>query len=539
MNSMMDSPLTLDVLAHRAERHFATVEVVSRRPDRSVSRSTLGALMGRARRLARALVAAGLQRGDRVATLQWNHAEHLECYFGIPLAGAVVHTLNLRLGPEDLAYIATHARDRILFVDDVLLPLLARFRERAPFERVIVVPTTGAKVPEGMESYEDFLATGADESRGLPALKESDGLGLCYTSGTTGQPKGVLYSHRSTVLHCLGASLRDSLDLCRRDTILPVVPMFHVNAWGIPYAATMVGARLVMPGPHLDPASVLELMEQESVTMAAGVPTIWMGMLEQLVKNPGKWKLVKGLRTVVGGSAAPEALLRAFDAQGIRIVHAWGMTETSPLGSVAQLPPEAEGWTEDARYAWRATQGIPPPLVQVRARDEQGREVPWDGKTLGELEVRGPWVAGSYFDTEEGKDRWSGDGWFRTGDVVAIDAMGSLRIADRTKDLVKSGGEWISSVDLENALMGHPAVREAAVVAAPHPKWGERPVAFVVLREGQSATPDELRAHLAPHFAKFQLPEEVRFIDAIPRTSTGKFLKRALREQVQTLFTGG
>jgi len=526
-HTMMRVPLTLPHFLERAARLFGKVEIVSRMPDRSLYRYTYADFYRRARRLAEALQRAGLRPGDRVATLMWNHHAHLEAYFGIPCAGGVLHTLNLRLHPSDIAYIAQHAQDRFLLVDDVLLPLWEQLRSQVSFERVFVVPLSGRPLPAGCESYEDLLAS-ATGSWEYPPLDEDAPVGMCYTSGTTGRPKGVVYCHRSLVLHTLAAALPDALGLSQRDVVCPVVPMFHVNAWGIPFAATLLGCKQVFPGPHLDPASLLDLFEAEGVTLTAGVPTIWLGVLDALRREPGRWKLT--LRTmVVGGSAAPEAMIRAYDQLGLHVLHAWGMTEMSPLGTVSRLKSTLQELPEDQQYAYRAKQGLPAPLVEIRAVSDQG-EVPWDGQTMGELQVRGPWIAGSYYGGEDA-DKWTPDGWFRTGDVVTIDPEGYVKIVDRTKDLIKSGGEWISSVDLENALMGHPAVKEAAVVAVPHPKWGERPLAVVVLREGQRATPEELREFLAPRFAKWWLPDAFVFAEEIPKTSAGKFQKAKLREQ--------
>ena len=521
--TMMDVPLTIDLVVDRAERWMGDIEVVSRRPDRSLTRTTYGAVARRARQLARALLNAGLAAGDRVATLMWNHSEHLEAYLGIPLSGGVLHTLNLRLHPDEIAFIATDARDRFVIVDDVLLPLLAKvIAAGAKFERVIVVGTAGEH-----EGYEAFLATGPAQLA-LPRLLETSALGLCYTSGTTGKPKGVVYSHRSTLLHSIVEVIPDALSLSRADTLLPVVPMFHVNAWGLPYACALVGAKLVFPGPHLDGPSLLDLFAAEKVTIGAGVPTIWLGIREALDAHPGKWVLQPGLRMVVGGSAAPEQLIRDFDRLGMTILHAWGMTETSPIGLVSRLPPHLAGADEATRYRLRAKQGTPPPLVDVMVANEAG-EVPRDDQTSGELLVRGPWIAGGYAGGHS-PERWTADGWFRTGDVARVDAHGFVQLTDRIADLIKSGGEWIASQELENALMGHPAVKEAAVIGVPHAKWSERPLAVVVLKPGAQASADELRAHLAPHFAKFWLPDEVVFVDAIPRTSAGKFKKTELRD---------
>jgi fatty-acyl-CoA synthase len=517
--TMMDTPLTIDWIADRAERWMADGEVVSRRPDRSISRTTYGKLIPRARKLARALVGAGVQQGDRIATLMWNHAEHLEAYFGIPLAGAVVHTLNLRLHPDEIAFIASDAGDRMVIVDDVLLPLLEKvIAAGAKFERVFVVGGDG--------SYEALLAGAPDVV--LPALREQDALGVCYTSGTTGRCKGVVYSQRSTILHTLVVALPDSLNVARTDVMMPVVPMFHVNAWGLPYVCAMTGAKLVFPGPYLDPPSLLELMQSEQVTVAAGVPTIWIGIRDVLEANPGKYSLRSGIRMIVGGSAAPEKLIRDFDQLGLRLLHAWGMTETSPVGTVSRLSPELERADLDTQYRQRAKQGRPVPLVDLRVRNDQG-DVPADGVTSGEVLVRGPWIAGAYAGGHT-PERWTDDGYFRTGDVARIDAHGYVQLTDRIADLITSGGEWIASQELENALMGHPHVKEAAVIGCAHPKWGERPLAVVVLKDGVTCTAEELKAFVAPKFAKYWLPDAFVFVEAIPRTSAGKFKKTEMRE---------
>ena len=524
----MQFPLTLDVIFRRARALYHDVEIVSRMPDKSVARITNADFDSRARKLAAALLALGLKKHDRVATLMWNHNAHLEAYFGIPLAGGVLHTLNLRLHPDEIGYIAAHANDRFVIVDDVLLPLFMKCPHAQYFEKVIVVPNTKQEVPAQTIDYEKMIAE-ADANAALPALAEEDPLGMCYTSGTTGKPKGVVYSHRSTCLHALGAALADTLAVSRQDTVLAVVPMFHASAWGLPFACTMVGCKQVYPGPHLDPVSLLDLFERERVTLAAGVPTIWLGILDALEKNPGRWKLEKNIRMVVGGSAAPEGMIRAMDKHGLRVIHAWGMTETSPLGSVSHAPPDVKD--EDERYRIRAMQGVPSPFVELRAVGDGG-EIPHDGKTPGELQVRGSWVAASYHDLPEETDaRWTKDGWFKTGDVVTLDSRGCVKITDRTKDLIKSGGEWISSVELENLLMGHPAIKEAAVVAVPHPKWAERPLACIVKKDGADVTSEELRSYLSTKVAKWAVPEAYVFVDAIPRTSAGKFLKSELRER--------
>ncbi|MHB8626897.1 MAG: long-chain fatty acid--CoA ligase [Aggregatilineales bacterium] len=528
-HTMMDYQLTLIPILERAGKLFGEIEVVSRLPDKSLHRQTYADFYRRARALAEMLQSIGLRRSERVATMMWNHYAHLEAYFGIPAAGGVFHTLNFRLAASDIGYIANHAEDRFLIVDDVLLPVYEKFRDQVKFEKVFVVPLTGQPVPAGYESYEALLehATGKFT---YPDLRETDPAGMCYTSGTTGQPKGVVYSHRAIVIHTLAESLPDALDLSQRDTIVPIVPMFHVLAWGTPFAATMLGAKLVLPGPHLDGESVLDLFEREKVTVSAGVPTVWLGVAQLLDNKPGGWHLQPGLRLVVGGSAAPESLIRRLDKHGIQIIHAWGMTEMTPIGTVSRLKSTLDGESEDVKYAYQAKQGLPSAIVEVRAMNDNG-EVPWDGATMGELQVRGPSIAAAYYNPTEPPTNWTDDGWFKTGDVVTIDPEGYVQIVDRSKDLIKSGGEWISSVALENALMGHPAVAEAAVVSVSHPKWQERPLAVVVLKAGASATPAELLDFLRPKFAKFWIPDDVVFAQSLPRTSTGKFLKSALRVQ--------
>ncbi len=530
-STIMDYPLTLRHILERAGRLFPTADVVSRMADKSLDKKIYSDLHTRSCRLASALQRAGLKKGDRVATMMWNHYAHLEVYFGAPCAGGVYHTLNFRLHPNDMTYIVNHANDRFIIVDDVLLPLFEKFRDAIKPERVFVVSLTGAPVPDGYEDYEAFLATGTDDFA-YPNLDERQACGMCYTSGTTGRPKGVAYSHRALVLHTLGLLATDMCALSENDTIMAVVPMFHANAWGLPFATVMAGARCVMPGPHLDALSLLDLAQTEQVTLAAGVPTIWIGILAELDRNPDGWRLSPALRTVVGGSAASEGMIRGFDRHGIRTIHAWGMTEMTPLGAVSNLRRTQADLDEDTQYQVRAKQGPPASLVEMRVVNDEGI-APWDGETMGELQVRGPWVASSYYNPDEPSDKWTEDGWFGTGDVATIDADGFMKIMDRTKDLIKSGGEWISSVDLENALMGHPAVKEAAVIAVPHPKWDERPLAAVVLADGAVATASELNDYLAASFAKWWLPNDYVFIDEIPRTSTGKFLKSALRERFE------
>jgi fatty-acyl-CoA synthase len=530
---MMDFPLTITHFLTRARAYFGRGEIVSRRADRSIHRTTYDEVLPRAGRLASALARLGVKREDRVATLCWNHYRHLEAYCAIPSMGAVLHTLNLRLSPEDLAYIAGHAEDRVVVVDESLLPLLRSFRAKVrSIQHVIVVrESSGHASPdaEGFLDYEALLAAEKDEYA-YPELDERAAAIVCYTSGTTGRPKGVVYTHRSTVLHSLAICTTDVIGLGNRDVAFPVVPLFHANAWGLPYACVATGAKIIFPGPHLDAKSILELMAAERVTIAAGVPTIWLGILHILDQNPGAYDLRSVRTMLIGGSAAPPSMIDGFQKRhGLEVLHAWGMTEMNPLGTIARVKGHMGAMSDEDRLAIRCTQGYPAAFVETRHTDDTGRILAWDGESMGELEVRGCWVAKSYF-RDEDATRWTKDGWFKTGDVVTIDAEGYIRICDRSKDVIKSGGEWISSVDLENALMSHPAILEAAVFAGVHEKWAERPIAAVVLKPGQTATKDELGAHLADKFAKFWLPDDYVFIEQVPRTSTGKFLKTKLRE---------
>ncbi len=529
-STMMAVPLSLNHFLERAGTLFRDSEIVSRLPDKSLRRQTYSDFYSRTKKLAATLRALGLKRGERVATLCWNHHAHLECYFGIPAAGGVMHTLNLRLAPEEIGWIAHHAEDRFLVVDDVLLPLYRQFAKGHRFERVIVFPYSGKPVEQGFDDYEKLLEDADGASFEYVPHAEDDPIAMCYTSGTTGKPKGVVYSHRSTVLHTLSAALADSWALSARDVVLPVTPMFHANSWGIPYGAVMLGAKIVFPGPHLHPEDLLDLMQMEKPTLSLGVPTIWLSMIQTYEAKPGRWKLPAGMRSLVGGAAVPESLIRAYARHGIAILQGWGMTETSPVATIAYLKPAFEN--QDEQFRRKATAGIPIPLVDLRVVGEKG-EQPWDGRSVGEVQVHGPFITGAYHGVDD-TSRFSKDGWLRTGDVACVDAHGYVRITDRTKDLIKSGGEWISSVDLENALMSHPAVAEAAVIAMAHEKWGERPLACVVLKPGQCAEPQELNAVLAKHFAKWQFPDAYEFIAEIPRTSTGKFWKAKLRERYAT-----
>jgi len=532
--TMMHYPLTLSHGLERAGKFFSSAEIVSRRPDHSLHRYTYADLYRRARALAEALQKAGLKRGDRVATLMWNHYPHLEAYFGIPISGGVLHPLNLRLAPSEIAYIANHAQDRFLIVDDVLLPLYEKIRGSVQFERVIVVNWSGrSAVPEfegHFEDYENFLST-ASGSFHYPDLDENEAACMCYTSGTTGVPKGVVYTHRSVMLHSFLLTTVDNFGICHADTVLPIVSMFHVNGWGLSYAATLVGARQILPGPHLKGESLLDLCEQERVTVAGGVPTVWHSILECLDHNPGRWKLPL-MRVLIGGAAPSLALILRLRKYGWDMVQGWGLTESSPQATTSHIMAHMQNLPEDVKCEIKTQAGIPVPFVERRVVNEHG-EVPWDGETMGEVQLRGPWVASSYYDLASENDKWTDDGWFRSSDVGTVNAEGYLKIVDRTKDLIKSGGEWISSVDLENALVAHPEIREAAVIAVAHPKWQERPVAVIVTVDGATLSPQALRDFLSPKFAKWQLPDAFVFVDELPHTSTGKLLKAELRRRYQ------
>ncbi len=527
---MMDSQLTLTPLLERARRLFPKKEIVTKAGP-GLKRFTYEQVIARVAKLAGALEKLGVRRGDRVATFAWNDERHLELYFAVPCMGAVLHPLNLRLPPDQLAYIVAHAGDRVLFVDPTLLPVIESLAPLLKSVEAFVV--MGEKVPgettlKPVYAYEDLLQ-GAGPEFPWPRLEENEAAAMCYTSGTTGHPKGVVYSHRSIYLHSLGLSMMDSFGLSEKDVFMPVVPMFHVLAWGTPFAAVMLGTNLVFPGPHLQPRDLAELIQAEKVTLTAGVPTLWLGLLNLLEKEHYDLSSLRGL--IVGGAAAPRSMIEAFERKHrINVIHAWGMTEMSPVGTVSHLKSYQLELPESEQLGLRAKQGMPVPGVEIRAVDESGREIPWDGKAFGELQVRGPWVISSYYNDERDAESFL-DGWFRTGDVVTIDVEGFVQIVDRTKDLVKSGGEWISSQDLENAIMAHPKVLEAAVIAVPHPKWQERPLACVVVKPDfkDGVTKAELLEHLHQRFDRMYVPDDIVFIDAVPRTSVGKFDKKALR----------
>lgn len=530
---MMDYQLTLTPLMERARRLFPNKEIVTKAGP-SLERCTYGEWAERVGRLANALAKLGVRNGDRVATFAWNNTRHLELYFAVPCMGAVLHPLNLRLPGDQLAYIVNHAEDKVLFVDPSLLPAIEKLAPH--FKTVKHFVVMGDKVPETtlspVSAYEDLLKdVGPDHP--WPRLHENDAAAMCYTSGTTGNPKGVAYSHRAIYLHSFGLGMADSFAISERDVVLPVVPMFHVLAWGTPFVSTMVGATLVFPGPHLQPRDLVELIQAEKVTLTAGVPTLWMGILGLLEKE--RYDLSSLREMIVGGAAAPQAMIEGYELKhGVRITHAWGMTEMSPLGTVSRLKSYQLGLPEAERFAIRAKQGVSAMGVEIRGIDEAGKEIPWDGKTFGELQVRGPWIIREYYNDERSPQSFT-DGWFRTGDVVTIDPEGFVQIVDRTKDVIKSGGEWISSQDLENAIMSHPKVLEAAVIAIPHPKWSERPLACVVPKPDykDTITKEEIIDHLRPKFDKMYLPDDVVFIEAVPKTSVGKFDKKVLRVQYQ------
>jgi fatty-acyl-CoA synthase len=529
---MMPAPLLISSLVCHADRHHGSAEVVSRRVEGDLHRMTYRELHRRARRLANALASLGIGPGDRVGTLAWNTHRHLELYFAVSGCGAVLHMINPRLHPDQIGWIARHAEDRVLFFDSCFGALAQAVRQAAPGVGHFVAMTDRDHMadagPGPALCYEDLLQA-ADDSFDWPSMDESSPSSMCYTSGTTGDPKGVLYSHRSTVLHALACALPDAFGLSARDTVMPLVPMFHVNAWGIPYATPMVGARLVVPGPRLDGPSVYELLESEGVTLSAGVPTVWQSLLTHMEANGLRLSSLR--RAVIGGAACPPSMLQTLqDRYGVQVLHAWGMTEMSPLGTVCSLKQAQLNLPPDQQIAIQTKQGRVLYPVDMKVVDAQGEELPWDGKSSGDLMVRGPWVASGYF----GGASVLRDGWFTTGDVAHIDADGFMRITDRSKDVIKSGGEWISSIELEHIALSHPGVANAACVGVPHPKWDERPLLVVVRKAGHEVTRGELLAHYAGKVARWQIPDDVVFVEAIPLGATGKMLKGQLRERFRT-----
>ncbi len=530
----MQMPLLISSIATHAERFHGDAEIVSVTADNPLHRYTYRDCFRRSRQLANALQGAGIRPGDRVATLAWNDYRHMEAYFAISGIGAICHTINPRLFPEQLVYIINHAEDRLLLTDPLFVPLLEKLADQIGVVERFVVLTDDAHMPDtklpGAISYESFIAGESDEFD-WPEFDENTASGLCYTSGTTGNPKGVLYSHRSTVLHAYAGLMPDILNMSAADTVLPVVPLFHVNAWGIPYAAPIVGAKLVFPGPKMgDGEALYKLMESEGVTLSLGVPTVWLALLQYMDKAGVTTSTLE--RTLVGGAAVPESMIREFDQKhGVTVQQGWGMTEMSPLGVVNVLKPHQKELPKDEQYKILAKAGRGIFGCEMKVVDDDGNELPWDGKSSGSLKVRGPWICSDYFKMEGESEAHSEAGWFDTGDVAYIDAEGFLTITDRTKDVIKSGGEWISSIDLENAAMGHPAVAEAAVIGVAHPKWTERPLLIVVSKEGQEVSKEDMLSFLEDKVARWWLPDDVVFVDEIPHTATGKILKTELRKQ--------
>ncbi|MCL6641421.1 MAG: long-chain fatty acid--CoA ligase [Candidatus Rokubacteria bacterium] len=528
----MDYPLTITHFFERTRRLFPKKTLGTRVPGVGLVKSTYADFADRTARLAGALAELGVRKGDRVGTFAWNSHRHLEIYFAAPMMGAVLHTVNIRLAPHDIRYIVNHAEDRVLIADASCWPLLEPIKDDLKTVRHFIVmrDTPNAALPPGTLDYEALIAA-ARPVESWPRLDENDAAGMCYTSGTTGHPKGAVYTHRAIFLHSMASSMTDVLGISERDVILHIVPMFHANAWCVPFAGVANGATQFFGGPNPQPRDIVEIVHRERVTIVGAVPTVWIA-IDALLEQEPQWD-ISSIRCIpIGGSAAPRALIEKFEKKyGVHMLHAWGMTEMTPLGTVCRLKSYLESLPDEQRYEYRAKQGYPVVGVDLRIVDDAGREQPWDGKSMGEIQVRGPWVIRAYYNNAEAADRFTPDGWFRTGDVAVIDPEGYVQITDRTKDLIKSGGEWISSIDVETMIMGHPKVLEAAVIAVPHPRWVERPLACVVPKPGVTIEPQEIIEYLRPRLAKWALPDDVVLIEAVPKTSVGKFDKKVLRER--------
>ena len=529
---MQDWPLLLHRIIDHAATFHGERKIITRSVEGPIVETDYRQIRARALKVAQRLEKDGIRLGDRVATLAWNTWRHLETWYGILGIGAVYHTVNPRLFPDQIVWIVNHAEDRMMFVDLTFVPLLEKIADKLPtIERYIVLTDAGHMPQTTLKNavaYEDWIAE-VDGDFAWKQFDENTAAGMCYTSGTTGHPKGVLYSHRSNILHAFMAALPDSKNLGARDVCMPVVPMFHANGWSLAFSTPMVGATLVLPGAKMDGASIYELLDTYKVTFTAAVPTVWLMLLQDLEKTGAKLPYLK--RVVIGGSACPRAMTKTFqDVYGVEVIHAWGMTEMSPLGSLCSLKPEYAALQGDARLDVQMKQGHPPFGVEMKITDDNNKDLPWDGKTFGRLKVRGPAVAKSYF-KGEGNEAFDKDGWFDTGDVATMDRYGYMQVTDRSKDVIKSGGEWISSIDLENLAVGHPKVSEAAVIGVAHPKWDERPLLVIVLKKGETATKDDILGFMQGKIAKWWMPDDVAFVDEIPHTATGKILKTRLREQ--------